>query len=390
MDQSKVKSDFPGCGETGQRSQDVRQKTNDKIPVAPSIKTSKHRKPLSKEKKHEKLARPLSAYNVFVKEERVKLLAETEGKDADADDEADKFTRLGFEMGQRWKNLTPEEKAVYEGRAKDDVIRYQGELENWQEIEASPSSKGPKGVKGSDSPHTRWKSVNEQAQQIEKGDQSSIDLHTADLLGSGSSPALGAQMRAMCVDPQELMIQQLLASQHGTSLGQHQQHQTNAHIHSLGGQFGDREFILRQLQLQELADRQTAQLSQLLGGNNRFMGSPVFPGSGTFLQGFPSGNGHVTLSGLEQQLLIQRLQENELRNQIAAMERGLAAQQFQFPRQVNNAPVSNLDLLALHASSPPGNVQQGPVSAMDSEVLANMSVREKLQLLMRLNQQGYS
>lgn len=322
---------------------------------------------------------------MFFKEERVKWLAETEDKDAETDDKAkNKFTQLGYEMGQRWKKLTPEEKAKYEKLAKEDVKRYQKEMENWQETETSP-----KGVNGLKSPQKPEKDAKEEVQKVERAPQSSVESQRARLLTSGQSPALGAQLGAMGVDPQELMIQQLLASQHGAGLGQ----QMNAQIPSLAAQLSDREAILRQLQLQELASRQTAQLSQLFGGGNQFMGPSGFPGSGNFLQGLSGANGHATqsMSGLEQQLLIQRLRENELRSQIASMERGLAAPQFQFqslPGQ-GNVPLSNLDLLAMHATSQPGNIQQGSIPATDSEVLANMSVREKLQLLMQLNQQGY-
>ena len=164
---------------------------------------------------------------------------------------------------------------------------------------------------------------------------------------------------------------------------------------NLAGQMSEREAILRQLQLQELASRQTPHLSQLLGGgggNSQMLGSSGYPGSAQHLQALSGGSGGHSiqqLSGIEQQLFIQRLRENELRSQMASLERGLAAQQYPFhPGQF---PLSNLDLLAMQASSSqPGNLPQGSFpAASDSEVLANMSVREKLQLLMQLNQQGY-
>lgn len=380
MDQSIEKSDLSDHAEPAKGSQGVPGKAKDKTPVAASSKLTKQRKPRSMKSKNEKPARPLSAYNVFFKEERLKWLAESEDKDEDKN----KCAQLGYEMGQRWKKLSTAEKMKYNKLAKEDVKRYQKDMEKWEQREASP-----KRAKGAKSPRKAGKDVKEKVEKVEKAEkyvQSSLDnIAATRRVSNGQSPAVATQMGALGIDPQELMIQQLLASQHGASLG----HQMNAQIPSLAGQLSEREAILRQLQLQELASRQTPHLSQLLGGGvSQFMGSAGYPASGNYLQALSGGGGHAIqhLPGIEQQLLIQRLRENELRSQMASLERGLAAQQYQFqplPGQVN-VPLSNLDLLAMQASS-----QQGPFPPSDSEVLANMSVREKLQLLMQLNQQGY-
>ncbi|GAX19030.1 hypothetical protein FisN_8Hh253 [Fistulifera solaris] len=304
----------------------------EKKPVA----TPKQRKPT----KNEKPARPLSAYNVFFKEERVKWLAEA------PDNTQNKFTQLGYEMGQRWKKLSAAEKLKYEKIAKEDVKRYQKEMEQYEQ-KASPKKAK---VAKTKSPQ---KSPKETKKEVEKTPVATTpsSADAARRVVNAPSPATR--------DPQELMLQQLLASQQGAPLGPQQP--------QIPLQLNEREAILRLLQLQELASR--SQLSQLMP-SNPLVGYPPNQYLGAL-----SGGGAM-LPGLEQQLLIQRLRDQELRSQIASLERGLTAQPF--------PPLSNLDLLALQASSQPQ-----PPSLSDSELLANMSVREKLQLLMQLNQQGY-
>lgn len=138
---------------------------------AKSGKKSRPKKPKNKPK------RPLSAYNIFFKDERAKILAdipdkksEEEGeekeeeskektedgeggeggeekteKDSEEKEESGKKTtgkkrkrvphgKIGFEslakiVGQRWKELPPEELDVYKKRAEEDMKRYRKEME---------------------------------------------------------------------------------------------------------------------------------------------------------------------------------------------------------------------------------------------------------------------
>lgn len=136
---------------------------------AKSGKKARPKKPKNKPK------RPLSAYNIFFKDERAKILAgipDKKGEDGeddddednkdksddDDDDEGDKgdeegdeksgggkkvagkkrkrvpHGKIGFEslakiVGQRWKELPPEELDVYKKRAEDDMKRYRKEME---------------------------------------------------------------------------------------------------------------------------------------------------------------------------------------------------------------------------------------------------------------------
>ncbi|GAX15447.1 hypothetical protein FisN_8Lh253 [Fistulifera solaris] len=327
MEHTTINTSNPTNGKDSGKA--VKQR-KEKKPVA----TSKQRQPT----KNEKPSRPLSAYNVFFKEERVKWLAES------SHNTQQKFTQMGYEMGQRWKKLSAAEKLKYEKIAQEDVKRYQKEMEQYEK------KASPKKASKTKSPQ---KAPKETKKEVEKA-----PVATAPSSSDAARRVVNVPSPAIR-DPQELMIQQLLASQQGVPLGQ-QQPQIPIQLH-------EREAILRQLQLQELASR--SQLSQLVPGNP-LMGYPTNQYLGAL-----SGGGAM-LPGLEQQLLIQRLRDQELRSQIASLERGLTAQPF--------APLSNLDLLALQASSQPQ-----PPSLSDSELLANMSVREKLQLLMQLNQQGF-
>mmetsp|Transcript_55109 Transcript_55109/g.152637 ORF Transcript_55109/g.152637 Transcript_55109/m.152637 type:complete len:455 (-) Transcript_55109:106-1470(-) len=135
-----------------------------------SGKKARPKKPKNKPK------RPLSAYNIFFKDERQKILStipdKKEGEDDDEDDdeeEEEKKTKteegededkaegeggkaagakkasgkkrkrvphgkIGFEslakiVGQRWKELPPEELDVYKKRAEEDMKRYRKEME---------------------------------------------------------------------------------------------------------------------------------------------------------------------------------------------------------------------------------------------------------------------
>lgn len=83
-------------------------------------RTSAHRR---KKKPPGLPKRPLSAYNIFFQEERLKI-QEEEGK-----------AKLGFNdfgkiIGCRWKELSDEERQKYNARAKEDTVRYQNEMDS--------------------------------------------------------------------------------------------------------------------------------------------------------------------------------------------------------------------------------------------------------------------
>jgi HMG (high mobility group) box len=86
--------------------------------------------------------RPLSGYNLFFKEERVKVLQESivehstdEGNAFGADSYRSKvsFQDLGKIIGKRWKSLNEESKRKYDGLAEHDSGRYRNEMDMYNE-----------------------------------------------------------------------------------------------------------------------------------------------------------------------------------------------------------------------------------------------------------------
>jgi len=110
------------------------------------------KRPIKKRKKPKgKPKRPLSAYNIFFKEERQKILdANSPEKDMEGDEinnenpteksESSKSTKphgkIGFEelgkiIGKRWRDLSPSRFQQYKLLADRDTIRYEEELSVW-------------------------------------------------------------------------------------------------------------------------------------------------------------------------------------------------------------------------------------------------------------------
>jgi hypothetical protein len=92
--------------------------------------------------------RPLSGYNIFFKEERARMLAESSGKRGPGETEGEgeikdsnepppaKGVKIGFEamaktVGKRWKALPEEELARYKSMAKLDMERYRREMDSY-------------------------------------------------------------------------------------------------------------------------------------------------------------------------------------------------------------------------------------------------------------------
>jgi hypothetical protein len=92
--------------------------------------------------------RPLSGYNIFFKEERARMLAESSGKRGPGETEGEEETKndkdvppakgvkIGFEVmaktvGKRWKELPEEELARYKAMAKLDMERYRREMDGY-------------------------------------------------------------------------------------------------------------------------------------------------------------------------------------------------------------------------------------------------------------------
>lgn len=80
--------------------------------------------------------RALSAYNIFVQDRFAKLAKENEAalKSADSDAQLKRVppANLVASTGTQWKELSPEEKAKYEERAKADRKRYEEQMAQYQ------------------------------------------------------------------------------------------------------------------------------------------------------------------------------------------------------------------------------------------------------------------
>lgn len=72
--------------------------------------------------------RPLSAYNIFFKEERAKLLADCQAQGPAAGEKIG-FERMAKTIGKRWKELTEQELGRFKLLAKDDTERYRREMD---------------------------------------------------------------------------------------------------------------------------------------------------------------------------------------------------------------------------------------------------------------------
>jgi hypothetical protein len=97
-----------------------------------------------RKKPKDKPKRPLSAYNIFFKEERHRILEEIPESDTNKTDEKGggrirkkrPHGKIGFEslakaIGQRWQDLGPEQVKYYKGKAQEDMQRYKKEMEKY-------------------------------------------------------------------------------------------------------------------------------------------------------------------------------------------------------------------------------------------------------------------
>jgi hypothetical protein len=106
-----------------------------------AIANQKKGKKVSRKPK-DKPKRPLSAYNIFFKEERCNILdviPESDSKDPKEGARKRKklpHGKIGFEslaktIGQRWKDLEPERLEYYKKKAETEMARYKKEMEEY-------------------------------------------------------------------------------------------------------------------------------------------------------------------------------------------------------------------------------------------------------------------
>ena len=102
------------------------------------ISHSKTKKGMGKPK------RPMSAYNIFFKDQRAKILAEIPGGQEVLEDPGDEtgrrkthgkisFFDLAKNIGERWKDVSPEELEVYKARAGEEMSKYRKAMAVWEQ-----------------------------------------------------------------------------------------------------------------------------------------------------------------------------------------------------------------------------------------------------------------
>jgi len=114
-------------------------------------------------KPKDKPKRPLSAYNIFFKEERGRILEKIPDSEKNggltSDGKARKrkkrpHGKIGFEnlakvIGQRWQELTPEQVEYYKKKAEEDMKRYKDQMEVYlAKQDDGKKKKEVEGVKG--------------------------------------------------------------------------------------------------------------------------------------------------------------------------------------------------------------------------------------------------
>jgi hypothetical protein len=107
-----------------------------------------------RKKPKDKPKRPLSAYNIFFKEERHRILEDIPESDTNKTGEKGGRIRkkrphgkIGFEslaktIGQRWQDLGPEQVVYYKGKAQEDTQRHKKEMEKYLANEKRKKQQG--------------------------------------------------------------------------------------------------------------------------------------------------------------------------------------------------------------------------------------------------------
>ena len=123
------------------------------VATGPASKPTKVKKGRRKQPK-DKPKRPLSAYNLFFKEERARLLQKLDDAKNESTEETteDKKTpsKIGFEnlakiIGSKWQDLTPTQVEYYKEKAGEDMKRYKSEMETYLAKQSAKESNSDAG-----------------------------------------------------------------------------------------------------------------------------------------------------------------------------------------------------------------------------------------------------
>ncbi len=118
--------------------------------------------------------RPLSAYNLFFQEERLKIQREGQSKVG--------FNDFGKLIGSRWKELSDEDRQKYNARANEDTIRYQREM-NLLKLSNKRKKEGPQKQEksnGKDNPLLWVTAFSEEANPVQSKDLATNELRVSE------------------------------------------------------------------------------------------------------------------------------------------------------------------------------------------------------------------
>lgn len=138
-----------------------------------SSSTSNGAKKRSWKKPADKPKRPLSAYNLFFKAERARLISggtsSTSNDDSNAGDAKRKhrkthgkigFAALAQNIAGKWKTLSAKDRRPFEQKAAVEKARYRKELEAWQQVQKEKKLNEPAGTANEDAPTGNHSSSN--------------------------------------------------------------------------------------------------------------------------------------------------------------------------------------------------------------------------------------
>ena len=144
------------------------QPKNNKTKIVPhkagktmSSSTSNGAKKRSWKKPADKPKRPLSAYNLFFKAERARLISGGTSSTSNAGDAKRKhrkthgkigFAALAQNIAGKWKTLSAKDRRPFEQKAAVEKARYRKELEAWQQVQKEKKLNEPAGIANAGSP----------------------------------------------------------------------------------------------------------------------------------------------------------------------------------------------------------------------------------------------
>ena len=142
------------------------QPKNNKTKIVPhkagktmSSSTSNGAKKRSWKKPADKPKRPLSAYNLFFKAERARLISGGTSSTSNAGDAKRKhrkthgkigFAALAQNIAGKWKTLSAKDRRPFEQKAAVEKARYRKELEAWQQVQKEKKLNEPAGTSNED------------------------------------------------------------------------------------------------------------------------------------------------------------------------------------------------------------------------------------------------